>query len=130
MDRPGGDIFPKDTIDEVRVLCEALCLSWSIAPDCYWMGLHVLLETIVEKLPDASMRYISPEAIEVLKSIAKTTQWPNNPVCGPLMMVPAAKSALVRISTGCSFGKATVNRMIRSMTAFDDIGGDIGHNDL
>eukprot|EP01127_Copromyxa_protea_P003447 TRINITY_DN13267_c0_g1_i1.p1 TRINITY_DN13267_c0_g1~~TRINITY_DN13267_c0_g1_i1.p1 ORF type:complete len:256 (-),score=29.75 TRINITY_DN13267_c0_g1_i1:8-706(-) len=104
------------TVSPVTIFCEVLRVIWRLWSDCSTI-LQKVLDYFAEKMSSKSLAVVatSQETINVIKEIARTTEWPNNPMCGGMMTQPAAKTILARVSRDCSFPEATTVPVVRAM---------------
>lgn len=102
--------------EEVDIWISALTLPWRLWPDSM-TGHLMVLDYISEKasLSDLDKVIAGPGVVAIIKQIAQTTRWPNNPLCGD-MTGNAAKSILARSSRSVSFAEATTVPLVRALS--------------
>lgn len=115
--RPSSPFVRIKKFDELAEFCRAFQFGWKLLPDC-WVGMCSMLDFIAEKFVPEDIQRLDSQTLEVVKEIATTTVWPNNPFCGHVLS-SAAKTILARHSRSASFEEATAIDMIRRMALLD-----------
>eukprot|EP00928_Gymnodinium_smaydae_P041197 TRINITY_DN27888_c0_g1_i1.p1 TRINITY_DN27888_c0_g1~~TRINITY_DN27888_c0_g1_i1.p1 ORF type:complete len:420 (+),score=38.56 TRINITY_DN27888_c0_g1_i1:359-1618(+) len=90
---------------ELAIWESAVCLPWKLWPDSM-TGHTMVLDYLAENAALADLKALRPSTIDILKAIAQTSRWPNNPMWG-MMTSSAAKSILARASRGSSFAEVS-----------------------
>jgi len=113
-DRPGHLEFNLNgDPDEFADFCDALEIAWRLLPDA-WIGLQMMIDYLAEQTLSSDLAQIKVSTLNVLKEIAKTRQWPNNPFLGPMMIAGQAKTVLARVTRNASFSEATTVPVVRA----------------
>eukprot|EP00568_Trieres_chinensis_P014853 CAMPEP_0183324914 /NCGR_PEP_ID=MMETSP0160_2-20130417/78343_1 /TAXON_ID=2839 ORGANISM="Odontella Sinensis, Strain Grunow 1884" /NCGR_SAMPLE_ID=MMETSP0160_2 /ASSEMBLY_ACC=CAM_ASM_000250 /LENGTH=203 /DNA_ID=CAMNT_0025492607 /DNA_START=110 /DNA_END=718 /DNA_ORIENTATION=+ len=118
-ERPTHLRFDKSTEfeNELELFCDAIVIAWRLLPDC-WLGLLMMLDYLAESTLSSDLQRIpsvSKPALVVIREIANNKNWPNNPMCGPMMYAGQAKTLLARITRGSEFYDCTTVSSVRAM---------------